>query len=70
MKRQSVEFVQAGNYAAEVPIVLIEDEGEWSPRMSLDDARKLETVRLALKRNDLATASKHGRIFALMDAPA
>ena len=70
MKRQSVEFVPAGNYAAEVPIVLIEDEGAWSPRMSLDDARKLETVRLALKRNDLATASKHGRIFALMDAPA
>jgi hypothetical protein len=47
MKKNTVEFVQAGNYAAEVPIVLIEDEQGWSPRMSLADAEKLEAVRLA-----------------------
>lgn len=66
MKTRTVEFVQAGAYAAEVPIDLIEDELGWSPRMSLADAEKLEAVRLALKRGDIAAAAKHGRIFELM----
>lgn len=63
---RTVEFVQAGAYAAEVPIDLIEDELGWSPRMSLADAEKLEAVRLALKRGNVATAAKHGRVFELM----
>jgi hypothetical protein len=33
--------------------------------MSLDDARKLEAVRLALKRGDVTEAAKHGRVFEL-----
>ncbi len=65
MKRKAVEFVQAGNYAAEVAIELVEDEG-WSPRMTLADARRLETVRLALERGDIATAARYGRVFELM----
>lgn len=68
MKRKTVEFVQAGDYAAEVPVELIEDEGEWSPRISLEDARKLEAVRLALQRGDIAAAAKHGRVFELLSA--
>ncbi len=67
MKRKTVEFVQAGNYAAEVAIELIEDELGWSPRMSLADARKLETVRLALERGDIAAAAQYGRVFELMN---
>jgi hypothetical protein len=69
MSKQAVEFVQAGKYAAEVPIVLI-DDGDWSPRMSLHDARKLETVRLALKRGDVAAAARHGRVFELLPVSA
>jgi hypothetical protein len=33
--------------------------------MSLDDARKLERVRLALRRGDIAEAAKHGQVFEL-----
>jgi hypothetical protein len=33
--------------------------------MALEDARKLETVRLALQRGDIAEAAKHGRVFEL-----
>jgi hypothetical protein len=33
--------------------------------MSLDDAKKLEAVRLALRRGDVAEAAKHGRVFEL-----
>jgi hypothetical protein len=33
--------------------------------MSADDARKLDTVRLALRRGDIAEAAKYGRVFEL-----
>jgi len=66
----TVEFVQAGKFAAEVSIELIEDEGDWSPRMSLDDAKKLESVRLALQRGDIDTAAQYSRVFELLPVSA
>jgi hypothetical protein len=65
MTRKSVELVREGKYAAEVPIELIEEEGGWSPYLSIEDARKLEAVRLALRRGDVADAAKYGRVFEL-----
>jgi hypothetical protein len=70
MKRKTVEFVHEGKYAAEVPVELIEEEGGWSPYFSLEDAQKLETVRLALRRGDIAEASKHARVFELTPVAA
>jgi hypothetical protein len=70
MKRGSTEFVEEGKYLAKVPIQLIEEEGGWSPYLSLEDARKLETVRLALRRGDLETAAKYGRVFELLPISA
>jgi hypothetical protein len=58
-------FGPRGKYVAEVPIELIYDEESWSPTMSLDDVRKLEAVRLALRAGDVAAAAKHGRVFEL-----
>lgn len=65
MKRPSIEFVREGNYAVEVPIELIENDLLWSPYLSPDDVRKLEAVRLALRRGDIASAATHGRVFEL-----
>jgi hypothetical protein len=65
MTRTKVELVHEGKYAAEVSIELIEEEGGWSPYLSLDDARKLEAVRLALREGNIAEASKYGRVFEL-----
>jgi hypothetical protein len=65
MIRKTVEFIHEGRYAAEVPVDLIEDDTGWSPYLSPDDARKLDTVRLALRRGDIAEAAKHGRVFEL-----
>ena len=65
MKRTTVELIHEGKYAAEVPVELIEEDGGWSPYLSLDDAKKLETVRLALRGGDVAAAAKHGRVFEL-----
>jgi hypothetical protein len=34
--------------------------------MTADDAHKLETVTLTLRRSDIAGAARHGRVFELM----
>jgi hypothetical protein len=70
MKRTTVEFIREGKYAAEVPVELIEEEGGWSPYFSLEDAKKVETVRLALRRGDVSTAAKYGRVFELLPLSA
>lgn len=69
-KRQTTELIHEGKYAAEVAIELIYGEEGWSPTISLEDARKLETVRLALQRGDIAEAAKHCRVFELTPVAA
>jgi hypothetical protein len=66
MTRKSRKFIHEGKYAAEVPVDLIEDDTAWSPYLSPEDVRKLDTVRLALRRGDIAEAAKYGRVFELM----
>ncbi len=63
--RSAKEFIHEGKYAAEVPVELIEDDTAWSPYLSPEDVRKLDTVRLALRRGDIAEAAKYGRVFEL-----
>jgi len=70
MTRTSIELIHEGKYAAEVVIELSYSEDSWSPTMSPEDARKLETVRLALQRGDIAEAAKHGRVFELTPVTA
>ena len=70
MRRRRTELIREGRYAAEVDIEFEYDEESWSPTMSLDDARKLERVRLALRRGDYAEAGKEARIFELTPLPA
>jgi len=68
--RKSNKFIREGKYAAEVPIELHYSEDSWSPTMSLEDARKLEAVHLALRRGDIAEASRYGRVFELKPVAA
>jgi hypothetical protein len=65
MKRKTIELIREANYVAEVPVELIEDETGWSPYLSVDDARKLDAVRLALRSGDVQAAAKFGRVFEL-----
>jgi hypothetical protein len=64
-RRKKTKYVHEGRYVAEVDVDLIEDEGAWSPFLSIDDAYKLDDVRDALRRGDLVSASQYGRIFEL-----
>jgi len=70
MTRASKEFIHEGRYCAEIPIELIEDDTAWSPYLSPAEVRKLEAVRDALRRGDLAEAAKHGRVFELTPVAA
>ncbi len=50
---------------AEVEVELIYTDEGWSPYLSLDDAQKLDEVRLALRRGDLEAAARLARVFKL-----
>lgn len=65
MERPRKKLVQEGDYAAEVEVTLIEEREGWSPYLSLEDAEKLDQVREALRRGDLAAAGRLGRVFHL-----
>ena len=64
-KRLRVKYVHEGRYVAEVDVELLEDETEGSPYLSVGDAYKLDDVRDALRRGDIAAAARLARVFAL-----
>jgi hypothetical protein len=64
-KRRQTKLVHAGKYVAEVEIELIISEEGWSPYLSVEDAKKLDEVKLALRRDDLKAASRLSRVFTL-----
>ena len=70
MSRKTVKLVREGRYVAEVTVELIEDDTEWSPYLSIENARKLDDVRKALRRGDVAAASQFGRVFELLPVSA
>jgi hypothetical protein len=63
--KAKTKLVHEGDFFAEVPVELIETEDAWSPYLSVEDAKKLDEVREALRRGDLKAAAKVGRIFRL-----
>jgi hypothetical protein len=65
MTRNTIKLIHEGRYAAQVPVELIEDETGWSPYLSVEDAKKLDAVRLALRNREIAEAAKYGRVFEL-----
>jgi hypothetical protein len=70
MIRKTIELIHEGRYAAEIPVELIEDDTGWSPYLSAEDTKKLDAVRLALRRGDVAEAARHGRVFELTPVAA
>ena len=67
---KTTKIIHEAGYAAEVAIDLIEDDHPWAPYLSLQDVRKLERVREALKTGDLKAASALARIFQMVPVAA
>ena len=61
--RHQTKLVHEGQYVAEVEVNLIDTDDGWSPYLSLDDAHKLDDVREALRRGDLAKAGQKAKVF-------
>ena len=64
-KRSHTKLVHEGHYIAQVDVKLIEGENGWSPYLSLEDAKKLDEIRQALRCEDLKHATKLARVFEL-----
>lgn len=63
MKKTKVKLIHEGQYIAEVPLEVDDVDKPWAPWVTVEEARKLDEVRLALRRNDLAAAGKFGKIY-------
>ena len=51
-------LIREGDFVAEVDVHLVEEEGGWSPYLSLEDAGKLDAVREALRAGDITRGAK------------
>ncbi len=70
-KTRTTRLVREGQYVAEVDVDLLEENHEWAPYLSMDDCRKLDEVREALRRSDLKVAiALGGRIYELRPVAA
>jgi hypothetical protein len=68
--RRHHKFVHENGYAADVEVDLIVTDDGWSPYLSLQDAKKLDTVRRALIDGDVAAASKLSKVYRLTPVTA
>ena len=59
------KIIHEGDYMAEIPVELTDGDRDWSPYLSLTEDRKLDQIRLALRQNDIKTASSLATIYHL-----
>jgi len=65
MTKKQRKLVHEGQYLAEVEVELIQADDAWAPYLSVEEARKLDDVRTALRQGDLAGAAKLARVYRL-----
>jgi hypothetical protein len=68
--RSTIEYIHEDRLVVEVEVTLIETDSEWSPYYSIEDVRKLEHAREALRRGDLKAAAQLGRVYELKPVAA
>jgi len=70
MTRTIQKLVHEGRYAAEVSIEVSDQPEAWGATISLEDARRLDRARMALRAGNLAEASRYGRVFEMLPITA
>ncbi len=63
--RKKKKYIHTGKYVAEVEVSLLEDQSEWGPYLSVEDALKLDNAREALRKGDIRLASTFGQVYEL-----
>jgi hypothetical protein len=64
--RQRKKMVREGEFIAEVPVELQNSPEGWGPYLSVQDARKLDQVRVLLRKGDVKGAGGLGRVYRLV----
>lgn len=64
-RRKHTKLVHEGDYVAEVEVELLDTDEGWGPYLSLEEAHRLDRLRLALRQNDIAAALRLGRVYRL-----
>lgn len=67
---QTTEYIHEGRLVAEVDVILIETDSEWSPYYSIEDVRKMEAARAALRKGDVKAAAQYGRVYEMTPVAA
>ncbi|ODS57220.1 MAG: hypothetical protein ABS40_06610 [Agrobacterium sp. SCN 61-19] len=62
----TVQMVREGDFAVEVLVTMDDAAGSWGPSVGLDEIRKLDRAREALRRGDLPAAAREGRVYRLI----
>jgi len=68
--RKHTKLVHEGDYVAEVEVELVDADDGWGPYLSLDEAYKLDRLRVALRENDLSAALHLARVYRLTPVQA
>jgi hypothetical protein len=72
--QKHTELVREGDYVAEVDVNLLHEADSagpgWGPYYSLNDTRKLQSVRRALRSRNLGDAMKLARVCRLTPVSA
>ena len=63
--RHTKKLVHVADYAAEIDVELTDAENGWPPYLSLEEAERVDAVRIALQAGDVLTASQWARVFTL-----
>ena len=63
--RKKTKYIHEGKYVAEVDVDLVIDDDEWSPYLTIEDAYKLDDVRVALRKGNLKTAAKKAKVYLI-----
>ena len=69
-KRRHTKLIHEGDYVAKVNVELMDADEGWFPYLSLDDAKKLDDLREALRKGDLGKATRLARIYTLKPVAA
>jgi len=69
--RLHTKMIHEGKYVAEVEVTLINTiDDDWAPYLSLDDALKIDSIREALRNDDVTKAKKSAKIYLLSEVAA
>ena len=68
--RKVKRLLREGAYLAEVEVTWINSDQEWASHLSVEDIRKLDGVRLALRRGALNAAAKQASVYELIPVAA